>query len=472
MKTRAGIRFLGVLGLLLLGGREGYGFETITPRRTALDDYVAKPDPSYSWKLVRTVRGDGYTTFVVDLTSQTWRASPEVDRAVWKHALVIVKPDVVESETGLLLISGGRNDKPLPERASANALAFARQTNTVVAELGMIPNQPLTFDGDGVPRVEDDLIAYCWNRFMDTGDATWLPRLPMVKSAVRAMDTVTALLAGEEGGRTAVKNFVVAGGSKRGWTTWLTGAVDKRVVAIVPIVIDVVNVPACSAHHYCSYGFWAPAIGDYTRHNIQDRSDSPRYAELLKIVDPYSYRDRLTLPKFILNAAGDQYFPPDSSQFYFGDLKGPKYLRYVPNADHSLKNSDARESITAFYQAILHGTPLPRYSWKAQTDGSLSVRAEDRPLEVNLWQATNPKARDFRLEEVGPAYKKTPLRPDGEGAYVAKVEPPEKGWTAFFVEMTFTGGGKVPFKFTTPVRIVPDVLPHKLDELDNKSRKR
>jgi PhoPQ-activated pathogenicity-related protein len=286
------------------------------------------------------------------------------------------------------------------------------------------------------------------------------------------MDTVTALLAGEEGGRTAVKKFVVAGGSKRGWTTWLTGVVDPRVVAIVPIVIDVVNVPACTDHHYCSYGFWAPAIGDYTRHRIQDRSDSPRYAELLRIVDPYSYRERLTLPKFIVNAAGDQYFPADSSQFYYDDLKGPKYLRYVANADHSLKNSDARESILAFYQAILHGTALPRISWKVQADGSIKVRAEDRPLEVTLWQATNPKARDFRLEEVGPAYKQTSLRPDGEGAYLAKVDPPAQGWTAYFVEMTFVGPRKVPFKFTTQVRMVPEVLPHKLDELENKSRKR
>ncbi len=110
---------------------------------------------------------------------------------------------------------------------------------------------------------------------MDTRDPTWLPRLPMVKSAVRAMDTVTELLASEQGGKTAVHKYVVAGGSKRGWTTWLTGAVDRRVVALIPIVIDVVNVRACGINHYCSYGFWAQAIGDYTRHRIQERRDTP-----------------------------------------------------------------------------------------------------------------------------------------------------------------------------------------------------
>src|SRR4029077_1602276 len=149
----------------------------------------------------------------------------------------------------------------------------------------------------------------------------------MVKSAVRAMDTVTALLASEPGGKTDVKKFVVAGGSKRGWTTWLTRAGDPRVVAIMPLVIDVVNVRACSINHFCAYGFWAPAIGDYSRHKIHERADTPQYAEMMKIIDPYSYRDRLTLPKFIINAGGDQYFPPDSSKFYFHDLKGIKSLR-------------------------------------------------------------------------------------------------------------------------------------------------
>src|SRR5205807_179172 len=119
---------------------------------------------------------------------------------------------------------------------------LATSTNSVVAELGMGPNQPLTLNGDGTPRSEDDLIAYCQIKAMDTGDPTWLPRLAMVKSAVRALDAMTEVLAGEQGGKVPLKKFVVSGGSKRGWTTWLTAAVDRRVVAIIPAVIDVLNV--------------------------------------------------------------------------------------------------------------------------------------------------------------------------------------------------------------------------------------
>jgi PhoPQ-activated pathogenicity-related protein len=450
--------------LVLAAAATGYSVEPASNRKTALDDYIAKPDPTYSWKLVNTIPGDGYTTFVVDLKSQSWRAAPEVDRSLWQHWLVIVKPDVIKHATAFLRIGGGKNGGPAPDKPSPQLVLFAKSTNTVVAELGMVPNQPLVLDGDGHPRVEDDLIASCWIKYMDTGDATWLPRLPMVKSAVRAMDAVTELLASERGGKTPIKNFVVSGGSKRGWTTWLTGAVDQRVAAIIPIVIDVVNVRACSMNHYAAYGFWAPAIGDYTQHKIHERAETPRYAEILKIVDPYSYRERLRMPKFVVNSSGDQYFPPDSSKFYYDDLKGIKYLRYVPNTNHSLSGSDAGESILAFYRAILKGRPLPKFSWKVQADGSILVQPETAPLEVNLWQATNPKARDFRLLSIGPAYRKTALESQGNGGYVARVDTPATGWTAFFVELVFPSGEEIPYKFTTQVQIVPDVLPHSYEE--------
>jgi len=144
------------------------------------------------------------------------------------------------------------------------------------------------------------------------------------------------------------------------------------------------------------------------------------------------------------------------------DLPGVKYLRYVPNADHSLKGSDAYETLQACYNAVLNNSHLPEFSWTLEKDGSIRVITKDTPTEVKLWQATNPEARDFRLEMIGPAYKSTTLTDQGGGIYVGKVPEPAKGWTAFFVELTFpSGNSSPPFKFTTQVRVVPDVLPHK-----------
>jgi PhoPQ-activated pathogenicity-related protein len=259
-----------------------------------------------------------------------------------------------------------------------------------------------------------------------------------------------------------VDPFVVAGGSKRGWTTWTTGAVDRRVVAIIPIVIDMLNIVPSFIHHWEAYGFYAPAVGDYEAMGIMDWQGTSEYRNLMKLVEPYEYRERYTMPKFIINATGDQFFLPDSSQFYFQDLPGVKYLRYVPNGDHSLKDTDAWETVVACYHAVLNGAPLPRFTWTVQPDESLRVTAPDRPAAVKLWQATNPNARDFRLETIGRAWTSAELAPESEGVYVGRVPKPDQGWTAFLVELTYAPkGSPAPLKFTTQVQVVPDVFPYK-----------
>jgi PhoPQ-activated pathogenicity-related protein len=91
---------LWIVGVLLTPG-------VAMAQETALDRYIAKPDPSYSWRLANTISGHGYKGFVIDLTSQTWRSASEVDRPQWKHWLTIVKPDKVTSNKALLFIGGG-----------------------------------------------------------------------------------------------------------------------------------------------------------------------------------------------------------------------------------------------------------------------------------------------------------------------------------------------------------------------------
>src|SRR3954464_9158166 len=110
---------------------------------TALDRYVKKPDATYKYEVVNTTPGAGYTTYVVDLTSQTWRTPAEVDRSVWKHWLTIVKPDRVDGTTGYLFITGGSVKDKAPEKPNAAWVESALTTHTVVAELQDVPNEPV-----------------------------------------------------------------------------------------------------------------------------------------------------------------------------------------------------------------------------------------------------------------------------------------------------------------------------------------
>jgi PhoPQ-activated pathogenicity-related protein len=437
---------------------------TAADRQTALDVYVHAPDSHYQYKLVEKKHLAGYTADLIRMTSQQWRTPAELNQGIWQHWLRIYIPDTVSSSTGFLYILGGAitDSQPKPDEKLAT---LATITHSVVSEVYDIPNEPVTFTNDPHgPRNEDEIIAYTWRKFLDTGDSTWPLRLPMTKAAVRAMDTVTSFAAGRKGGRHRVDHFFVVGASKRGWTTWTTAAVDPRVVAIAPMVIDVLNVVPSFEHHYRSYGFWAPAVKSYYDENLMNDLESAAFEKLMEIEDPFSYRDRLTMPKLIIAGAGDQFFLPDSSRFYFDQLPGENHLLYEANADHSLSGTDVNYSIAAFYQSILAGGKRPSFQWTFQPDGSIRVTADPAPLTVKLWQATNPNHRDFRVEAIGRAYQATDLTPESPGVYVARVPQPDKGWTAFFVEATFPGEGKYPFKFTTAVRVLPDTEPYPLPE--------
>lgn len=428
--------------------------------RTALDRYVAAPDDSYHHERAHTFTSGECTVNVLRLTSQTWLTAAEVDRPVWQHWLSVIRPPEVTSDTAFLMIAGGNSDKPAPEKADDALIAMAAATKSVVAVVSNVPAQPLVFAGETQKRNEDSLVAYTWDKFLRTGDEKWPARLPMTKAAVRAMDAVTEFCATEAGGRSKIAKFFVMGGSKRGWTTWTAAAVDERVVAIAPAVIDTLNVEPSLRGHFEAYGFFAPSLHDYTEQRIVDWSGTTQMKKLQRIEDPYEYRERLTLPKFIFNAAGDQFFPTDSARHYFDALPGVKYLRAVPNADHGMKGTDAMLTLTACYHAILRGSPLPQFEWTPLGEDAVRVTAKTEPTVVKLWQATNPKARDFRLESLGRVWTSTDLARERDGSWISRVPRPVTGWTAYFVELTFPSGSVAPFIFTTVPRVFPDVQPH------------
>src|ERR1700686_4983926 len=172
---RAQIKIFGAVALLVASAYAA-SHETV---KTALDLYVAAPDPNYRFEFVKTIPGSGYTAFVLDMTSQSWRTPAEVDRPVWKHWLTIIRPDTVKGDTAFLFIAGGSVNDTAPEKADPANVDTAVTTHTVVAVLNGVPNEPLTFGDDKKLRSEDAIIAYTWDKYMRSGDETWPLRLPM-----------------------------------------------------------------------------------------------------------------------------------------------------------------------------------------------------------------------------------------------------------------------------------------------------
>lgn len=442
---------------------------------------AAQDDPAYHYSNALTVPGQGFTYYALNMTSQNWRTSADVNQTLWQHWVQIVVPAGTISNTALLLIDGGSTNASPPASPDPALVFAALQTHTVVIDLKDVPNEPLTFTGDNPTRTrsEDAIIAYSFDQFMDHIDApnneTWPVLLAMVKSAVRAMDSVQSFIP------TVVNNahiddFVVTGYSKRGWTTWLTAAVDDRVKAIMPGVFDNLNQGPQMVHHFGVYGDRDPsdlsvvggfsvAVQDYTDLNIFERMVSPEGELLSQIVDPYRYLNngRFTIPKLLLDSAGDEFFVSDSAQYYIHDLPGTEnYLRYFPNTSHGLADAatDVLNSTVTFYSAILNNSPLPKYSWTVEADGSIHVQTVDTPTQVKLWQITNPTQRDFRkayLDFISGGtinWTSSLLTDQGGGVYVGSTPMPASGATAFFVELTFDSPipGN-PYVFTTEIHV-------------------
>lgn len=472
MKSGHGAAWAWMMGaVLLLGAGLTFG--------TALDDYVALPDPSYGYTQYGSsiydgsplFGGTGTRAYILELTSQSWRSSAEVTPNVWRHWVTIIVPEWDwllgnTKDTALILINGG-DSTDLAPAVSDEFRLLAAGTRSIIVELTAVPNQPLQFTDETLPRSEDEIIAYSWDKFFTTGDGFWPVQGAMVKSVTACMDAVQEFV--DANTSEQANAFVLTGGSKRGWTAWLTAAVDMRVTAVAPIVSDLLNMKRSFAHHWAAYGFWADALSPYEDMGIFDWFDTAEADALMEIVDPYSYRDRLDLPKFIINAAGDDFFVNDSVQFYLHGLSGETYLRHVPNADHYLTNleTDVLESMAPFYDAFLNGQARPAFDWTLEPDGSIVVHTTDMPKQVLLWQASNAASRDFRLTTTGAVWSSTALTDQGGGVYVGQVPVPEEGWTAYFVEVryesAFQGAGQYDFRFTTEMVVLPEVLPFETD---------
>ena len=130
-----------LLSVLILCGSIVGGGSLAKAGETALDRYVHQPDSTYAWTLAREAEADGVKQWVVDLKSQTWRTLKDVDRPVWQHWLIVVKPEKVTSHKALLFIVGGANGGEAPQSAEGRTLAIAKATGSVVAELKMVPTR-------------------------------------------------------------------------------------------------------------------------------------------------------------------------------------------------------------------------------------------------------------------------------------------------------------------------------------------
>ena len=414
---------------------------TVSLARAAdpLEAYVAAPDAAYQWEIKKTVHTNGFFNATLSMTSQSWRTS------TWTHTVQIVRPARVRNPgIAFLFVTGDGSG-----RAETMILAkVAAESGAMAACVTRVPNQPL-YGG----KKEDALIAHTFLQYMKSGDDTWPLLLPMVKSAVRAMDTVQAYAQREH--QEKIERFVVGGASKRGWTTWLTGATDPRVAGIAPMVIDMLNMKAQTQWAQKVYGKQSEQIRDYTELNLVDRMDDPAMVKLRGFVDPYSYRNRYKMPKLILLGTNDPYWTVDSLRHYWEELPEPKLVFQTPNAGHDLGGGfQAIEALASFMQMVADREELPKVDWQFQAGEtpSLHVKVDRHAKAIRLWSADSPD-RDFRNDRW--SHRELPVKA-GSALADAVLEKPTTGYRAYMGEIVLTNRFGRDYKLSTQVKVLPD----------------
>lgn len=427
-----------ILGVLcgLLASRSD-----ISMAANPLETYVQAPDSSFSWKHTEQKKVGQGTVDHLELISQTWRGN------FWSHHLQVLRPGKLRNPHIALIYITADGDG---ERELKMLSSVAERAGALVAILTKVPNQPL-YGG----RKEDSLIAYTLDQYLRSGDETWPLLFPMAKSAVRGMDAVAAFAKKEFGAD--ISEFVVSGASKRGWTTWLTAAVDPRVKAIAPMVIDMLNMKAQLRWAEKVYGKQSEQIHDYTELRLHEKVDDPPMQRLRSWIDPYAYRDRYTMPKLLLLGTNDPYWTVDSLRHYWAELPEPKLVFQTPNAGHDLAGGkEAIPTLAAWFQMIADREPLPKVDWQLQMkadQAELKITVDGTASNVRLWTADSPD-RDFRNDKW--SNRKLEVQ-SGSTRAVATIDKPDQGYRAFLAEVEVPSRTGPPLKLSTEARVIPDL---------------
>lgn len=384
-------------------------------------EYVNKSDEAFKWEVVSKEEIEGLSIYEIDLQSQIWEG------ILWTHKLIVGVPkNLMIPNMALLFITGSWRGTYSEEVGYIEEIS--KRLGTISAVLFDVPNQPL-FGG----LSEDALIAYTFSEFVKTQDEELPLLLPMTKSAVKAMDAVQEFSKKELS--INLDSFVVTGASKRGWTTWLTGACDKRVKGIAPIVYDNLNLISQLNHQKEIWGDYSVEISDYTSKGLTELEDSSIGERLVSIVDPYSYIERITMPKLIINGSNDPYWAIDAVNIYFDKLLGEKYILYVPNSGHNLQNRErVTQDISAFYLYTAGKIKFPKLSWNFEENESsitVTLSSDIQPEKVGIWYALSP---DKNFSSSVWNYTEAKSSTDG---YVIKIDRPEDGNISLFGELSY-----------------------------------
>jgi len=456
--------------------------------------YAQIKDDVYGWKLIKTrkqIQDDvPLTVHLLAMTSQRWLSEKEVNKPLWTHDVNVYIPDKMTpedagSEWATVFLAGSHEARDVEYVHAARTAAF---TNSIAVVLTGVPNENINLSDESMSLAENDLQAHLRMRFLESPHVQWMVEMPMVKSVIRGMDTVTEFTKKAIG--KGVSRFGLAGHSKRALVTWMVSGIDPRVEVMVPVSMAL-NQTAHFHDLMKSLGNPAAAFASYTK--LFNVSLGLEFNMTALLLEPTNYQESMRQHKLVIFGPNDEYSLPDNWMNWWSLVSEPKSLLYIPNRDHIGTWIAAGEQIQAFMYSVIHNEEVPRIEWEVSNEtGHIFAKQVSGPtdVEAKLWRATscNAKRRDFRLYsmdegaecyacgiprsfvdgchnyEVKFANSSMPQDLDGGLEWTANVSTPSNGgWNAYFITLEYPpvkpGGPRM--MLSTGASIWPNSYPFK-----------
>jgi PhoPQ-activated pathogenicity-related protein len=203
------------------------------------------------------------------------------------------------------------------------------------------------------------------------------------------------------------------------------------------MVIDVLNMPVNVDYQKKVWGDYSIEIEDYVKLGIAQQFGTPGGNDLVKMIDPYSYRKTLTMPKMIFMGTNDPYWPVDAVKNYIDDIPGDNHICYTPNAAHDLGDKvKAFATLSAFVGITLTNGKYPICKYDvSENEGIVTLKIKSTPeilVDAILWSAES-KDQDFRDEK----WSDTSLNSANKAEITVEVKKPASGFKAFYVDLKY-----------------------------------
>lgn len=442
-----------------------------------LSGFVKDYDANYKFEVLEEKQGEGYKAYILDFTSQSWHPEKTVP-PVWRHWLTVIVPKQRVKDTGMLVLTDGFSTLEAPmSEIPPYFISLAVSSKSVVSILEGFPRDKVGIYKTPAQMIymePSEFVSWSLKQYFETHEVSWIVFCPLVKTVVRAMDAVQELLIKNLRSEIPLKEFVLCADTPF-FISWLVPAIDNRVIGLVSINSTAFHLEQQIKRMFMDEINFPDFFAEMDDAGLLPLLETEDGENLLKVIDPYYYRENLKIPKLIISLNNNQWkdvialseqviseIPDPVNWLICPQLRLSREYAFLPQQtlynfsapmNVNLRIYDFKDTIQVFYQRLLGQRDMPIFEWEFSSKGDCQIKVSEEIIECRAWYCSNNKRGDL-LSPENKDWKYKILSESAEGVYRATVPVQSQQYTAIFVEVIFPSLMGVHFPLTSNIHII------------------